>query len=235
MGGKMTQTGGDANGRDGVLKGWLIFISGLAVGAGVVVALLVIVRPQPVKDLQLKRLVAGARQLIDQRDYEEALKSIEQVLALDPDNDFAAGVRHLVEDRAVVAQARMYREQYGRNTRPATTTPEDAAQQAALAQLERKLPEAHFENIGFADTVDFFRDITSADIAVDWNSLESAGISRDQPVSANMKDIKFATALDLILRDLGGKHPVGYTVDEGVIMISALPTSRPATAPAAQP
>jgi hypothetical protein len=232
----MTQTGSDIDGRDQTLKGWLIFISGLAVGAGLVVALLLIIRPQPVKDLQVQRAVADAKQRINARDYEAAVKAIDRVLELDPDNDFATAVRPMVEDQRIVAQQAQSREHRDRTfvgDRPPGASVE---QQAVLAQLERKLPEVRFDNVGFADVLDFVRDVTSADIFVNWKALEAAGIDRNQPVSTRMKDIKFATALDLILRDLdNGKAKVRYVASEGVIVISTEADLQAATQPSTAP
>jgi hypothetical protein len=218
------------------LKGWLIFISGVAVGAGLVVALLLIIRPQPVKNLQVQRAVADAKQRINARDYEGALKAIDQVLALDPGNDFATATRPMVEDRRIVAQQARSRQQYNRNSIGSPPPGVSIEQQAVLAQLERKLPEVRFDNVGFADVLDFVRDVTSANIFVNWKALEAAGIDRNQPVSTRMKDIKFATALDLILRDLdNGKAKIRYAASDGVIVISTEADLQAATQPSTAP
>ena len=39
-------------------------------------------------------------------------------------------------------------------------------------------------------------------------------------VTARMKDVAFAKALDVILDDLGGKEKVGYSMDDGVLTIT---------------
>ncbi len=59
-------------------------------------------------------LIKNARQLIEETKYEEALKTIDQILAIDPTNDYASGVRPLVEDRALIQQQRAFREQFDR-------------------------------------------------------------------------------------------------------------------------
>jgi Flp pilus assembly secretin CpaC len=98
---------------------------------------------------------------------------------------------------------------------------ERAEDQAVVTQLERKLPEVRFDNVGFADVVDFLRDVSSANIFVNWKALETAGIDRNAPVTARLRDVKFSKALETILKDVGGGTvKLGYTIDEGVISIS---------------
>jgi hypothetical protein len=93
---------------------------------------------------------------------------------------------------------------------------------AARTQLNRRLPEINFNGIALADAVDFLRDITGANISVDWKVLKAAGIERETPVTAKLRDIKFSKALNLILADAsGGPTKLTYTVDQGVIQIFA--------------
>jgi general secretion pathway protein D len=199
-------------------------------------------------------LIREARRMVADRQYEQALGVIDQILKLDANNDYALGARPLIEDRAIVAQQRFYRERYERNVvrqynsadealipysdilkypdnwpdlsamRDRTTAAErgdNAADAAVVAQLERKLPEVRFDNVGFSDVLDFLRDVTSANIFVNWRALETAGIDRNAPVTARLRDVKFSKALETILRDVGGGNVrLGYTVDEGVISIS---------------
>jgi type II secretory pathway component GspD/PulD (secretin) len=99
----------------------------------------------------------------------------------------------------------------------------DTTDAALQAQLDRRLPELHFNANGFADVVDFLRDVTGANIYVDWPALERASISRDAPVTARLRDIKFSKALELIFKSVEGEdddRKLGYTLDEGVITIS---------------
>ncbi len=195
-----------------------------------------------------------ARTLIGETRYQEALGVIDQILVLDPTNDYASGVRPLVEDKALLQQQRRYREDFDRQfskqlnqaeekkipyddilrypanwpdiseLRDQTTAQEQGrgqADQATQAQLDKKLPELNFQAIGFSDVVDFLRDVTGANIFVNWRALEAAGIDRNTPVTARLRDIRFSKALTTILSDVGGGTvKLGYTIDEGVITIS---------------
>jgi hypothetical protein len=94
-------------------------------------------------------------------------------------------------------------------------------EKALAAQLEKRLPEINFQGQGFADVIDFIRDVSGANIFVDWRALEKAGIKKDAPVTARLKDVKFRTALDKILESIGTeKVKVGWKADQGVITIA---------------
>ena len=100
---------------------------------------------------------------------------------------------------------------------------EDTEDAALQAQLDRKLPELRFNANSFSDVVDFLRDVTGANIYVDWAALERASISRDAPVTARLREVKFSKALEVIFKNVEGEQDdqkLGYTIDEGVITIS---------------
>jgi type II secretory pathway component GspD/PulD (secretin)/TolA-binding protein len=199
-------------------------------------------------------LIGNARSLTEQGKYREALSVIDQILVIDPGNDYAVGVRPLVRDRADFAEQRKYREDYDQNfttifnqaeekripyndilrypenwpdlteTRErsvAAERGEQVADQAVAAQLDRRLPEIKFDAVGFSDVVDFLRDLTSANIFVNWRALEAAGVDKNAPVTARLRDVPFSKVLRTILDDVsGGTTKLGYTIDEGVITIS---------------
>ena len=91
---------------------------------------------------------------------------------------------------------------------------------AAEAQLARRLPEVSFDNVPLGDVIDFLRDVTNTNIFVNWRALEAAGVERSAPVTARMRDVTFAKALEVILQSVGGKKKLGYELDEGVLTIS---------------
>ena len=83
------------------------------------------------------------------------------------------------------------------------------------------LPEITFEGVSFSDTIDFLRDVTSANVFVNWRALEAAGIDRNAPVTAKLKQVKFGRALQLMLDDVaGGKNKLAYEIDDNVITVS---------------
>jgi beta-lactamase regulating signal transducer with metallopeptidase domain len=88
-------------------------------------------------------------------------------------------------------------------------------------QLGRKLPEVNFNNVALSDAVDFLRDVTGANVFVNWKALHDAGVERTSPVSARMRDVSFGKALTILLDGVERREPLGYTVAEGVITITS--------------
>ncbi|GIW75440.1 MAG: hypothetical protein KatS3mg104_0503 [Phycisphaerae bacterium] len=200
-------------------------------------------------------LIADSRRLTEQGKYEEALKTVNQILSIDPNNDYAKGVRPILFDRASLNKQKVLRQKYTEQwiqtfdnldeakipysdilTYPADwpdlsarreqTVREEraitAADEAVAGLLEKSLPEIRFQDVAFADVIDFLRDTTQANIFVNWKALEAAGIDRNAPVSTRLRNVKFSKVLKTILDSVGGgaTSQVSYTVDEGVITIS---------------
>jgi len=199
-------------------------------------------------------LRASAIDLTNHKRYREALNVVDQILDLDPEDDYAVGVRPLLEDQYNFQQQRIFMErrdleitqQFNRTQeeeipyddilRYPTDWPgisqlrdqtvaaehgEDKEDRAVQAQLDRALPELTFDGVGFSDVIDFLRDVSGANIFVNWKSLEGAGVDRNAPVTAKLRNVKFSKALNIILDSVGGgTAKLGYTIDEGVIEIA---------------
>ena len=206
------------------------------------------------KQRTIADLIRTSQSLIGQGKYREALQTDEQILVLDPKNDYAVGVHPLLEDKVQFQTQRQFEEMRFRKTGQQLVNAEEAlipyddilryptdwpdlsamrdltvanehgagdSEANTIRQLARVLPTVQFDAIGFSDVVDFLRDISGANIFVNWKVLEAAGIDRNTPVTANVHNVKFSKALDLILESVGGgQTKLGYTVDEGVFTIS---------------
>jgi len=193
-----------------------------------------------------------SRAQIEQQNYAAALGVLDQILAIDPQNDYALGIRQFVEDKAVIQEQRHYREEFDYNlertlnqadedqipygdifrfpenwpdvatlrdaeVRNSTVSKED---QAVQTLLDHRLPSVQLPNVPFSDAIDFLRDITGANILVNWKALEADSIDKTTTqVSVTLHDVKFSKVLDIILQEAGGGK-LGYTIDEGVITIS---------------
>jgi hypothetical protein len=103
---------------------------------------------------------------------------------------------------------------------PSGVSDEDV-DQALLATLDRKLPEVSFSGAPISEVIDFLRDVSGANLVVEWRVLESAGIDRNAPVTLRAKNVKFGRVLDLVLSGVaGGTVPLGYSVDDNIIRVS---------------
>ena len=103
---------------------------------------------------------------------------------------------------------------------PATREELDA-DAVANNRLNRRLPEVRFESVSLTDAIEFLRDVSGANIFVNWVVLEKAGIDRNTPVTTRLKDVQLSRAIEHILQNVGGgKVELGFVVVKGVITIS---------------
>ncbi|MFI5380698.1 MAG: hypothetical protein ACHRHE_15475, partial [Tepidisphaerales bacterium] len=203
------------------------------------------------------QLVKISQQLTRDGQFKKAQGVINQILTLDPTNDYAIGVRQLVADQVIIAEQREIREEFERQEMKQLNSAEErkipyievmrypdnwpdiadmrdrevaadrsgkgGADLQMMAILDKRLQELRFDGIALADVIDFLRDVSGANIAVNWKTIEAAGVEKTAPVTVRLRDIKFAKALGTILSDVGGGNvKLGYTIDEGVITISTI-------------
>ena len=101
--------------------------------------------------------------------------------------------------------------------RNSTLSKED---QAVQALLDHRLPQVELPNIPFSDAIDYLRDVTGANILVNWKALEADSIDKTTTtVTVALHDVKFSKVLDIILQEAGAGK-LAYTIDEGVITVS---------------
>ena len=104
----------------------------------------------------------------------------------------------------------------------------DAAESPADAEIRQRLkqvvPKLDFDNIEFNDVVQFLRDVSGANIYVNWSALQAAGIDKTSAVNVHLRNVMLEKALRLILADVSAALPedarLGYVVDEGVLAVS---------------
>jgi bla regulator protein BlaR1 len=97
----------------------------------------------------------------------------------------------------------------------------EAANRGAVATLRMKIPEVKFDGVALSDVIDFYRDITKANIVLNWRTLEQAGIDRSAPVTIRLKDTTFENALNATLRQVDAQQ-LAVVVDQGVITITTI-------------
>jgi hypothetical protein len=86
--------------------------------------------------------------------------------------------------------------------------------------LNRKLPELRFTQIPLGDAIDHVREHTGANIHVNWRAMELLNVTRDMPVSLNLRDVTARRALKALLDETGVGEFLTYYVDEGVIEVT---------------
>ncbi len=203
------------------------------------------------REVTVAAYIKLSRLQIEQQNYAAALGVLDQILAIDPQNDYALGIRQFIEDKAILQEQANYRDEFDYNLARTLNSADEAQipyediyrfpenwpdistlrdnelknsnsskeDQAVQALLDHRLPTVQLPQVALADAIDFLRDITSANILVNWKALEADGIDKQTQVSATLHDVKFSKVLDIILQQAGGGK-LAYTIDEGVITIS---------------
>ena len=82
------------------------------------------------------------------------------------------------------------------------------------------LPEVAFDNAELSDVVDFFRDVTGANIRVDWRSLEAANVHPKSHITLKLRNRKFVDGLQDVLDAAGGNEELVFFVSNGVLFIT---------------
>jgi hypothetical protein len=91
----------------------------------------------------------------------------------------------------------------------------------AWESLDRAIPVFKANALSLRDIVDFLRDVSGANIFVNWRALEAAGVDRNAPLTLNVGQTPLSEALDKLLAQAGGEDAkLGYAVRAGVIVIS---------------
>src|SRR5262249_10924303 len=99
-------------------------------------------------------------------------------------------------------------------------TPAFAQKVRPRTLLNQRLPELKFTGVSLSDAVDFLRDVSSANIHVNWRALEEQGIGKDTQVNLRARGVTLQKALDLVLSEAGAGDKLAYDIDQGVIEIT---------------
>ncbi len=96
----------------------------------------------------------------------------------------------------------------------------DPATVAACQRLNLRQAKIEFSGVPLEQVVQFLRDASKLSIHVRWQALEQAGVSRDTPVNVKLVDVTLAKALQTVLDDVAAATPLGYLIEEGVVVVS---------------
>ncbi len=90
------------------------------------------------------------------------------------------------------------------------------------AKLDKRAAWIQFDNTRFADVIEFLRNASGANILVNWRAIEAAGVGRNTPINARLRDARISHVLDTVLRKAGGETiKLGYMIeDNGVVTIT---------------
>ncbi len=98
-------------------------------------------------------------------------------------------------------------------------TPDSEADRITREKMQQTIPVS-FQANRLENVIEYFKNVTGANIIAQWNTLELAGIAKDTPITMDL-NVSAAKALELILRDISiAPDNLGFAIDEGVVIIS---------------
>lgn len=90
----------------------------------------------------------------------------------------------------------------------------------ARALLQKTLPAINFNNVTLRDALDFLRDVSGANVHVNWKALEAVGVTPDVQVNVRLRQVSLGKVLSLLLTEAAREPVLAYYIDNGVIEIT---------------
>jgi hypothetical protein len=91
---------------------------------------------------------------------------------------------------------------------------------AAPPTLNTPLPESKFTGVGLGDAIDFIRDVSGANIVVNWKALAEVNVTPDTPVNLRLYNVTVRKVLTTLLQQAGGGDQLTFVASDGVIEIT---------------
>ena len=202
---------------------------------------------------QINQLMGQAREYFKQMQYQQALDTLNQVIAIDPQNNTALFMQEMVSDqiqynawnkyhhlRSESEQAQEVKGQeymipypnleiypqdwpeLSRMREAEQHSSESPADKEARLALARNVSKIVVNQQPFSNVVHLLRQQTGANIVVNWNALNNAGVQRNTPISLTLRGVPFEKVLSLVLQQAQGTGgtQLGYSISGGVLTIS---------------
>jgi hypothetical protein len=96
----------------------------------------------------------------------------------------------------------------------------DAAPVNARQALSQTVRELNVDGASLAKVIEFLRNVSGANLMVNWKSLEAAGVQRDALISLTVREVSLRKMLQLVLSQASPQSPLSYSVDANVIQIT---------------
>jgi beta-lactamase regulating signal transducer with metallopeptidase domain/tetratricopeptide (TPR) repeat protein len=174
------------------------------------------------REHEIAALITVAKTDQEQRDYVGMLGVLDQILALDPKNDYAVQMRPFIQQGENMRPDKM-QQLLSLNINPASTQNSDLSKEdrTAQAQLERELPNVQFDAVPLADVISSLQDAGGVEILVNWAALKTVNIDKKTPVTISSSGGKFGKVLHLVLDQVaGGLDKLDFTVSDGIVEIT---------------
>jgi hypothetical protein len=107
------------------------------------------------------------------------------------------------------------------STRPAVAFPTTRpAPLAGKGGLNARLADARLINITLAEAIDYLRDVSGANIHVNWKALEPLGITQDTVVDIRMRNVTVRRMLRALIDQIGAAGQVTSYVEDGIVEVT---------------
>jgi hypothetical protein len=106
---------------------------------------------------------------------------------------------------------------------PASAKPAASVDPARLTLrqvMNARLSSIRLDNAGLADALDYLRDVTKANVHVNWAALEAAGVDRGAPVTLSLRNVPVRKVLASLLAQASPNVPLAFYTQEGIIEIT---------------
>ena len=88
------------------------------------------------------------------------------------------------------------------------------------AALNRVLPTMSFDNVALGDAIDRLRELSGANIHVNWRALETISVTKDLPINVRVRAVPLRKVLALVLSETGAGDLLTFYTEDGVIEVT---------------
>lgn len=85
--------------------------------------------------------------------------------------------------------------------------------------LSSIVPEVRFDGVPLGDAIEFLRDITGANLHVNWRALEAVAVSRDTAITMRLRRVPMRKALKTMLNE-AAPGMLAFYVEDNVIHVT---------------
>jgi len=96
----------------------------------------------------------------------------------------------------------------------------DIAPANSRQALSQVIHELDVDNIAIFKVIDYLRNVSGANIVVNWKILEAAGVARETPISLKVRELTLRKMLQLVLNQSSPNAPLTFGIDSNVIQIT---------------
>ena len=101
-----------------------------------------------------------------------------------------------------------------------------SADQVAEKKLKESVVTLEFVDTPLSEVVQFLRDYVFLNVVLDRAELAAAGISTDHPVTIDVQQVPFESALRVLLKQVG----LAYSIQDGMVIITRPQSAGPSSA-----